>query len=120
MPAAGCEEVLVLLLADVDATTAAANQHAGARLPRSQARVAPGLPASDDAEERGARVPLRIGAPVLIVIAIELEGVGDRQGRNPGSHLTGIGRDVELCDGTSAAAPAAHVLPETLAPDTER
>ena len=37
------EEVLVLFLADVDATAAAANQHAGAGLPCPQAGVAPRL-----------------------------------------------------------------------------
>ena len=71
MPAARREEVLVLLLADVDPAAAAADQHARARLARAQAGIAPRLARGNDAEQRRARVPLRIGASVLIVIALE-------------------------------------------------
>ena len=71
VPAAGGEEVLVLLFADVDAAAAAADEHAGAGLARAQSGIAPRFARGDHAEQRRARIALRIGAPVLIVVAIE-------------------------------------------------
>ena len=117
--AARGEEVFMLLLADVDAAATAANEHAGAGLPGAQARVAPGFSRGDDAEERRARVCFG-SASIVIVVTIELWRVGNRHQWDPRRNLAGIARDVELRDCARAAAAAAHVLPEPLAPDTER
>ena len=57
----------VLLLADVDAAAAAADEHAGIRLARAQAGIAPRLARRNHAEQRRARVALRIGAAILTV-----------------------------------------------------
>ena len=50
--AAGGEEILVLLLADVDAAASAADQYARIRLGRSQTGIAPRFARGDDAEQR--------------------------------------------------------------------
>ena len=56
------EEVVVLPLADVDAAAAAADDHAGARLAGAEAGVVPRFARGDDADQRRARIALRIGA----------------------------------------------------------
>jgi hypothetical protein len=47
------EEIEVLPLADVDASSAAADYHAGAWLAEPQAGVDPGLAGRDHADQRG-------------------------------------------------------------------
>jgi hypothetical protein len=55
------EELEVLPLGDVDAASAAADEHAGARLVEAQAGVVPGLAGGDDGNERRARIAPRVG-----------------------------------------------------------
>src|SRR6185436_5667097 len=114
------EEVLVLLLADIDAAAPAADDHSGPRLSRAQPGIAPRLAGRNHAEQRGARVPSRIGAALLVVIAVERGRVIDRHGRHPSSHTTRVRRDIELRDGPGAADAAADVIPVPLAADAER
>lgn len=56
----------------------------------------------------------------MLIVALEHWRVRDRHRRDPGGHLTRVGRDIELCDELGAAASVADVLPELLAADAER
>src|SRR5512132_48678 len=69
VPAARGEEIFVLFLADVDAAATAANQYTGALFPITEPRIAPCFACRDDAEQRRARVTLRIGAAVRAVVS---------------------------------------------------
>ncbi len=120
VPAAVDEEILILPLADVDAAAAAADEDPGICFTGAKPRVLPGLARGQHTVERGARIVPRIGASVLFAIAVERRRLIDRNGRNPRSDAAGICGDVELCDCLGGARPAAHVVPETLAPEAER
>ena len=116
------EEIVILALADVDAAAAAADDHARVGLADAQAGVRPRFARGDDADERGARVALRIRAVAGVPEVVALERrhivhrhVGDGRG-DPAPEFGGV----ELGDRARAAAPAAHVIPEPLAPDAER
>ena len=67
------EEIVVLPLADVDAAAAAADHDAGVRLADRQPGVVPRLARGDHADQRGARIALRIGAVVRVpdVVAVD-------------------------------------------------
>ena len=117
------EEVVVLALADVDAAAAAADEHAGARLVDPQAGVVPRLARGDDADERGARIALRIGAAARssqMSSPLERRHVVDGDAAAPAPRPAGELRRVELGDRARAAAAAADVVPEPLAADAER
>ena len=115
------EEVVVLPLADVDAAAAAADDDAGVRLADAQAGVGPRLARGDDADQRGARVALRIRAVVLIpdIVALERRHVVDGDGRDRRRDAAAEVRRVEVGDRARAAAAAGDVLPEALAADAE-
>jgi hypothetical protein len=116
----GGEEILVLLLADVDAAATAADDDAGARLTCAKPRIAPRLARRDHAKQRRARVAPRIGAPILLIVAIECRRVVYRHQRHPPRHAARVRGHVELRDGFGAADTAADVLPVTLAANAER
>ena len=104
------EEVVVLPLAHVDAAAAAADDDARSRLADGETGVGPGFPRGDDADERRARVPLRIRPVIGIpqVVAVERRHVGDRHRRHRrGDAAAEIG-GVESGDGARTAAAAAH------------
>ena len=65
--AARHEEVLVLPFADVDASSAAADQHAGARLACPEPRIAPRFARGDDAEQGCAGIAPRIRAACAVL-----------------------------------------------------
>ena len=110
----------VLLLADVDPAAAAADQHPGVGLARTKPRVAPCLARRDDAEERRARIALRIRASVRFVVAFEQRRRFNRHRRHRRGDTAGIRRRIELGDRARAAHAAADVSPEAVAPGAER
>src|SRR6185437_3388799 len=120
MPAAGGEEVLVLLLADIDAAAAAADQDAGVRLPRAQACVAPRFAPRDDAEQRCPRVALRVRSPVEVIVTVEWQRGIDRKRRDGCGDAARIRRCVELGDRARPADTATDVAPETITAGAER
>ena len=116
------EEVVVLPLADVDAAAAAADDDAGVRLADPQAGVSPRFARGDDADQRGARIALRIGAIVRVPDVVAARAPARRRSsrRHRRGDAAGELRRVELRDGARAAAAAADVIPEALAADAER
>ena len=116
------EEVVIVPLADVDPAAAAADHDAGVRLGDRQPRVGPRLARGDHADQRGARVALRIGAVVVVpdVVAAHRRHVVQRDAGDRRRHLAGELRRVELGDRARGAAAAADVIPEALAADAER
>ncbi len=120
MAAPSREEVLVLFFADVDPAAAAADEHAGVRLPGPQSGIGPGFAPGDDAKERRARISLRIGPAIVLVVTVERRRHVDGDLRDGCRHLTGIRRGVELRDGARRGTAAADVTPEAIAADAER
>ena len=114
------EEVLVLLLTDIYASAAAANQHAGIGLSCAKARVAPRLARGDDAEQRCPRIALRIRVPSLIIVTVDRRCIVYRHRRHPRGHAARRGGDIELCDCPGSADAAVHVIPVALASHAER
>ena len=92
------EEVLVLLLADIDAAAAAANQYARVGLSCTQARVAPRLARGDGAKQRGSRIAPGIRVPFLVIVTVDRRRIVHRYRRHPRGDATRIGRDIELRD----------------------
>jgi hypothetical protein len=116
------EEVAVLLLADVDAAATAADDDPGPRRAHAEPGIVPGFAAGDHAEERGARVALRVGArlPALRGLAVEGERGSHVHGRHGRRDLRRVARHIELRDGARAAHAARDMVPETLTADAER
>ena len=116
------EEILVLLLADVDAAAAAADDHAGVRLADAQAGVVPGLARRDHAEQRGARIALRIGASSVAASLASRQWRARRCRREAPAPRPG--RDRSRASNSVIARvplrPAADRVPEHLATDAER
>src|SRR5262249_53393891 len=116
------EEVVVLTLADVDAAAARADHDAGIRFADRQPGVGPRFTRGDDADERRARVALRIRAVSRIpqTVAPGRRHAVDRHRRHGrGDAAAQIGR-IELADRARAAAAAADAFPEALAAHAER
>ena len=91
------EEVVVLPFADVDAAAAAADDDAGVRLADAQAGIGPRFARGDDADERGARVALGIGAVARVpdVVALERRHIVDRDAGDGRRDAAGELRRVE-------------------------
>ena len=116
------EEVVVLPLADVDAAAAAADHDARAWLAEREPRIDPRFARGDHADQRRARVALRIGAVRLVphIVALDRRHVVDRDAGHGRGDARRELRRVELGNRPRAAAAAADVLPETVAADAER
>ena len=87
-----------------------------------QPGVVPGFARRDDADERGARVALRIGAiaRIPVVVAVERRHVVDRHAGTGAATRQANPSASNSVDRAGAAAAAADVLPEPLAADAER
>src|SRR5439155_25686903 len=95
---------------------------AGVRLADAQPGVGPRLARRDHADQRRARIPLRIGAIAGIpdVVAVERGHVGDGDAADRRGDAAREVRRVELGDRARAAASAADRLPEPLASSAKR
>ena len=122
LPAALDEEVVVLPFADVDPAAAAADHDTSVRLADAQSGVRPRLARRDDADERRARIALRIRAIARIphVVAVERRHVVDRDAGHGRRDAASELRRVELRDRARRAAAAADRVPEALASDAVR
>ena len=89
----------------------------------AQPGVGPGLARGDDADQRGARVALGIGAVAGVRRSSSPSSARHVVDRHAGDRRRDAAREVrrvELGDGARAAAAAADALPEPLAADAER
>src|SRR4030095_12610970 len=114
------EEIPVLLLSDVDAAAAAADDHAGVRLGKRQARVVPRFARREDAEQRRARVAPGIGARLAWAeLAVDRHRRRDVDRRHRCRDFAGVGGGVDLADRAGAAPAAADRVPKRLAAGAE-
>ena len=119
MASACREEILVLLLAYIDAAAAAADENTGIWLAGSQSGIAPGFARRDDTEQRRPRVSLGIGAAVA-VLTRERQRLVDGDRWNRSRNAAGITRRIELSDRSTPADAVAQMMPIRLASNAER
>ena len=81
------EEIPVLGLGDVDAATAAADDHTAVRLAGPEAGVMPRLAPGNHAEERRTGIAPRVGALLKVRVALKCQRIRGCDWRHPPGDL---------------------------------